>query len=73
MVGLIHEINLKYHVTLSTRLFESVPGQSVLGVALVRMPSKVPAHSSRFVKKSFRLKSFFTVAGMEECSNCELG
>ena len=33
------------------------------------MPSKVPAHSSLFVKKGEdMLKSFFTVAGMDECS-----
>jgi len=37
------------------------------------MPSKVPAHSSLFVKKVVMLKSFFTVAGMDECSYSDVG
>lgn len=37
------------------------------------MPSKVPAHSSLFVKGADRLKIFLTVAGMDECSNSEVG
>lgn len=50
------------------------PGQSVLGLLLlIKIPSKVPAHSSRFVRKLLRLKIFLTVAGMDECSNCEVG
>lgn len=50
-----------------------LPGQSVLGDFLLRTLSKVPAHSSRFVKNSFRLKIFFTVAVIEECSNSDVG
>lgn len=53
--------------------FASLPGQSVLGVVLVKTPSKVPAHASRLVRKSFRLKIFLTVAAIEECSNSEVG
>ena len=53
---------------------KSLPGQSVLGVVLFKKTlSKVPAHSSRFVKKCFRLKIFLTVAAIEECSNCDVG
>lgn len=52
--------------------FERLPGQSDLGDFLVKTPSKVPAHASRLVRNSFRLKIFLTVAGMEECSNCEV-
>jgi hypothetical protein len=34
----------------------------------------VPAHASLFVKKDeVRLKSFFTVAGMDECSYSDVG
>jgi hypothetical protein len=51
---------------------EGLPGQSVLGLVLVKTPSKVPAHASRFVRNSLRLKIFFTVAGIEECSNCDV-
>lgn len=51
------------------------PGQSSRGVSrMLKYFSKVPAQASLFVKKlDFKLKSFFTVAGMEECSNCEVG
>lgn len=54
---------------------QSKPGQSSRGVSRrQKYFSKVPAHASLFVKKfDFRLKSFFTVAGIEECSNCECG
>jgi len=51
----------------------SLPGQSVLGVFLVNTHSKVPAHASRLVKKSFKLKIFFTVAGIDECSYSDVG
>jgi len=51
----------------------NLPGQSVLGLCLVKTPSKVPAHSSRFVRNSFRLKIFLTVAAIEECSNSDVG
>lgn len=38
------------------------------------MPSKVPAHSSLFVRKgAVRLKIFLTVAGIDEWSNSEVG
>jgi hypothetical protein len=48
--------------------------QSVLGVLRERTPSKVPAQASRAVKKgACRLKSFFTVAGIDECSYCDVG
>lgn len=52
-----------------------LPGQSVLGsVRVCTMDSKVPAHSSRLVRKGdVRLKSFLTVAGMEECSYSDVG
>lgn len=52
---------------------QSKPGQSSRGVSRRQnSSSKVPAHASLFVKKfDFRLKSFFTVAGIDECSNCE--
>ena len=52
-----------------------IPGQSVLGeLNSATTCSNVPAHASLFVKKlDFKLKSFFTVAGIEECSNCEYG
>ena len=51
------------------------PGQSSRGVSRRKKYfSNVPAHASLFVKKlDFKLKSFFTVAGIEECSNCEYG
>lgn len=49
-------------------------GQSVRGVERLSALSKVPAHASRFVRKGpGKLNSFFTVAGMDECSNCEVG
>lgn len=50
-----------------------VPGQSVLGVVLRATPSKVPAHSSLFVRCDFRPKIFLTVAGIDECSNSDVG
>jgi len=50
-----------------------VPGQSVLGVARVSTLSNVPAQASRLVRNSLRLKIFFTVAGMDECSYCDVG
>lgn len=51
------------------------PGQSVLGeLSSVKICSNVPAQASLFVKKSDeRLKIFFMVAGIEECSNSEFG
>lgn len=51
------------------------PGQSVRGVfRREKWLSKVPAHASLFVRKfEFRLNSFFTVAGIDECSKCECG
>jgi hypothetical protein len=51
------------------------PGQSSRGVSRRRKHfSKVPAHASLLVRKfDSRLNSFFTVAGIEECSNCEYG
>lgn len=49
------------------------PGQSVRGLVLVKRPSNVPAHSSRFVRNSGKLNIFFTVAGIEECSYCDVG
>ena len=52
---------------------EYVRGQSVRGVSRVRKQSKVPAQASRLVRKLLRLKSFLTVAGMEECSNSDVG
>lgn len=50
-----------------------VPGQSVLGVVRVSTVSNVPAHASRLVRNAGRLKIFFTVAGMDECSYCDVG
>jgi hypothetical protein len=50
-----------------------VPGQSVRGVFRVRTVSNVPAQASRFVRKApGKLNSFFTVAGIDECSNSEV-
>ena len=53
----------------------SIPGQSVRGE--VNSPttcSNVPAHASLCVKKlEERLNIFLMVAGIEECSNSELG
>lgn len=51
----------------------NLPGQSTLGLVLVKMPSKVPAQASRLVRNSSRLKIFLTVAAMEECSNSDVG
>lgn len=40
----------------------------------MRTVSNVPAHSSRLVRNDpGKLKSFFTVAGIDECSNSEVG
>lgn len=52
-----------------------IPGQSVRGVfRMDKWLSNVPAQASLFVRKfEFRLNNFLTVAGMEECSNCECG
>lgn len=47
--------------------------KSVLGLVLFRTITKVPARASLFVKKSFRLKIFLMVAGIDECSNCDVG
>lgn len=54
-------------------VYELLPIQSVLGVVLFKTPSNVPAQASRFVKKFFRLNIFLTVAGIEECSYCDVG
>ena len=56
-------------------LIRLLPGQSVLGeVNSPTTPSNVPAHASLCVKKfEERLNIFFMVAGIEECSNSELG
>uniref|UniRef100_A0A7C8YF60 Uncharacterized protein n=1 Tax=Opuntia streptacantha TaxID=393608 RepID=A0A7C8YF60_OPUST len=51
----------------------NVSGQSVLGVVLFKTISKVPAQASLLVRKFFKLKIFFTVAGIEECSYCDVG
>lgn len=51
----------------------SLPGQSVLGLVRLMTASNVPAHSSRFVRKLLRLNIFFSVAGIDECSNCDVG
>lgn len=53
--------------------FSCEPGQSLRGLLRrLKYFSKVPAHASLLVKKlELRLKSFLTVAGIEECSNCE--
>lgn len=48
-------------------------GQSILGLVLLITPSKVPAQASLFVKKSFKLKIFLTVAGIDECSYSDVG
>jgi hypothetical protein len=54
---------------------ETKPGQSVLGCVLVcRIDSNVPAHSSLLVRNGDdKLKIFLTVAGIEECSNSDVG
>lgn len=50
-----------------------IPGQSVLGEVSSKMPSKVPAHASLFVKKSdLSVNNFLMVAGIDECSNSEV-
>ena len=47
-------------------------GQSVLGVLLVITCSNVAAHYVLLVKSPFNPNIFFTVAGIEQCSNSEL-
>jgi len=37
------------------------------------MPSKVPAQASLLVRNEGKLKSFFTVAEMDECSYSDVG
>lgn len=60
----------------TTKIHSEIPGQSSRGVSrMEKYLSKVPAHASRLVKKFefLRLKSFFTVAGIDECSYWEVG
>lgn len=68
----------KIKITPSLKLREGtkdLPGQSVRGSVLaITTLSKVPAQASLFVRKGEdKLKSFFTVAGMDECSNSDEG
>lgn len=72
-VSVLVSMDFEVTVTVEEGALGSFSGQSVLGVVrVVKTPSKVPAHASLKVKKAGRLKIFLTVAGIDECSYCEV-